>query len=151
MLRGISPRSIVLASSLFLGVGAMFSAAFRINPVIAAPWILARAGDVPNATRASLAQTAGASFPLPNKQGAALPTLNSSVTPQAYGAKGDGVTDDTAAFQSALNAGDLLVKPATYLINGNIYVPSYRNVQCQPGATLHTTRHDGHESGVITF
>jgi hypothetical protein len=80
-----------------------------------------------------------------------LPTLNNYVTPQAYGAKGDGVTDDTAAFQSALKAGDLLVKPATYLINGNINVPSYRNVQCQPGATLHTTRHDGHESGVITF
>jgi len=34
------------------------------------------------------------------------------------------------------------VPPATYLINGNINVPSYRNVQCQPGATLHTTRHD---------
>src|SRR5260221_12344667 len=57
-----------------------------------------------------------------------------SVTPQAYGAKGDGVTDDTAAFQSALAAGDLVVPAATYLINGNIYVPSYRNVQCQPGA-----------------
>jgi hypothetical protein len=79
-----------------------------------------------------------------------LPTLNSYVTPQAYGAKGDGVTDDTAAFQSALKAGDVLVPPATYLINGNIYVPSYRNVQCQPGANLHTTRHDN-ESGIITF
>jgi polygalacturonase len=66
--------------------------------------------------------------------------LNNYVTPQAYGAKGDGMSDDTAAFQSALNAGDLLVPPATYLINGNIYVPSHRNVQCQPGATLHTTR-----------
>ncbi len=73
------------------------------------------------------------------------------VTPQAFGAKGDGITDDTAAFQSALAAGDLLVPPATYLINGNVYVPSYRNVKCQPGANLHTTRHDGHESGVITF
>jgi polygalacturonase len=75
----------------------------------------------------------------------------SYVTPQAYGAKGDGVTDDTAAFQSALAAGDLMVPAATYLINKNIYVPSYRNVRCQPGANLHTTRHDGHESGVITF
>jgi hypothetical protein len=80
-----------------------------------------------------------------------LPTLNSYVTPQVYGAKGDGVTDDTAAFQSALKAGDLLVPAATYLINGNINVPSYRNVQCQPGANLHTTRHDANPSGVITF
>jgi len=129
----------------------MFGATLRITTVIAAPWSLARAGDVPNATRASLAQTAGAPSPLPNKQNAALPTLNSYVKPQAYGAKGDGVTDDTAAFQAAVNAGDLSVPPATYLINGNIYVPSNRNVQCQPGATLHTTRHDGNESGVITF
>ncbi|MGA9725803.1 MAG: hypothetical protein WBQ86_25340 [Candidatus Binatus sp.] len=75
----------------------------------------------------------------------------SAVTPQAYGAKGDGMTDDTRAFQSALKAGDLLVPPATYMINGDIEVPSYRHVQCQPGANLHTTRHDGNESGVITF
>jgi hypothetical protein len=80
-----------------------------------------------------------------------LGSARGSVTPQTYGAKGDGVTDDTAAFQSALAAGDLMVPAATYLINGNIYVPSYRNVRCQPGANLHTTRHDGHESGVITF
>jgi hypothetical protein len=80
-----------------------------------------------------------------------LDSARGSGTPQAHGAKGDGVTDDTAAFQSALSAGDLVVPAATYLINGNIYVPSYRKVQCQPGANLHTTRHDGHESGVITF
>lgn len=85
------------------------------------------------------------------QQNMPLMTLNSHVTPQAYGAMGDGVTDDTAAFQSALEAGDLLVLEGTYLINGTIKVPSHRNVRCRPGANLHTTRHDGNESGVITF
>lgn len=37
---------------------------------------------------------------------------NAFVTPQMYGAKADGVTDDTAAFQAALNSG------------GNVYVPT---------------------------
>jgi hypothetical protein len=78
-------------------------------------------------------------------------TFRSYVTPQAHGAKGDGLTNDTAAFQSALTAGDLLVPAATYLINGNIKIPSYRNVQCQPGAILHTTLHNSTPTGVITF
>jgi hypothetical protein len=77
--------------------------------------------------------------------------LNGYVTPQAYGAKGDGVSDDTAAFQAAVKAGDLLVPPGTYLISSDIKVPSYRNVQCEPSANLYTSRHDGNESGVITF
>ena len=40
---------------------------------------------------------------------------------RAFGAKGDGTADDTAAFQAAVNAvgnGTLLVPPGTYRING---------------------------------
>ncbi len=114
-----------------------------LDPIIPAPLSSPGTNPLTQDINALNAFVLGQSMP--------LPTLNSYVTPQAYGAKGDGVTDDTAAFQSAVNAGDLVVPPATYLINGNIYVPSYRNVQCQPGANLHTTRHDSHESGVITF
>jgi polygalacturonase len=80
-----------------------------------------------------------------------LPTLYNYATPQTFGAKGNGTTDDTAAFQSAVNAGDVLVPAATYLINGSIGVPSYTNIQCAPGAVLYTTNHNTATSATFSF
>jgi|SRR5271166_562240 len=55
--------------------------------------------------------------------------LAASVIVSAYGAKGDGVSDDTAAFQRALNSGqEVHVPPASYAIRGTITMPD--------GATL---------------
>src|SRR5438552_25728 len=56
-------------------------------------------------------------------------------TPQDYGAKGDGVTDDTAAFQDAigtvatLGGGVIFVPPAIYAFQGTLNIPD--------GVTLH--------------
>jgi len=45
--------------------------------------------------------------------------LSVFVTPQMYGAKGDGETDDTAAIQAALDASSYVYFPdGTYMING---------------------------------
>jgi hypothetical protein len=140
----------VPAALLILGLGSMSSATL-CPPLISVGRDLKSAPDTPRLTRATLAQTAKAVPQSPISGSVQLATLHSFVKLQAYGAKGDGVTDDTGAFQSALNDGDVLVPPATYLINQSIRVPSYRNVRCESGATLHTTRHDRHESGVITF
>ncbi len=55
--------------------------------------------------------------------------------PQEYGAKGDGITDDTAAFQDAmgtvamLGGGVIFVPAASYAFQGNLHVPD--------GVTLH--------------
>lgn len=46
------------------------------------------------------------------------------VTPQMFGAKGDGVTDDTASIQSAIDSGKsvIFVKNTTYLTTGTITI-----------------------------
>jgi hypothetical protein len=115
----------------------------QVNPTIPPPITVSGSNPVTKDTNALLAIVFGQSTP--------LPTLYKASSPQIFGAKGDGVTDDTAAFQSAINAGDLEIPSANYLINGTVRVPSYRNIQCQPGTVLHTTRHDGVDSGILGF
>lgn len=54
-----------------------------------------------------------------------MPYLAGYITPQDYNAKGDGVTDDTAAIQSAVNSGaPVFFPPATYIISSAIALPS---------------------------
>ena len=43
---------------------------------------------------------------------------------------GDSVTDDTAALQGALKAGDVLVQAGSYAILGQVTFPSGRHMQC---------------------
>jgi hypothetical protein len=88
----------------------------------------------------SLAQgsilTSSATLPAPGVGAVPLPQLIHPVSPLSYGAKGDGVTDDTAAFQAAVNADDVLIPPGTYKISGQVLVPSNRNIQCQSLTTV---------------
>ncbi|MBP0595607.1 hypothetical protein J8I87_39395 [Paraburkholderia sp. LEh10] len=68
------------------------------------------------------------------------PALVNPVSPVAYGAKCDGATDDTAAFQKAINASDVLVPAGTCVINGTINVRlSNRHIQCQGTILKRTT------------
>ena len=66
----------------------------------------------------------------PAGTGAVLTTVQSklreSVSVKDFGAVGDGVTNDYAAFNSALNsgAGSVFVPSATYVIGTNIVIPS---------------------------
>ena len=78
-------------------------------------------------------------------------TLVNPQNPRDYGATGNGSTDDTAAFRSAISHGDLHVTTGTYLINGGVSVPNYRNVQCDSGATLYTTGHSSTDSGILQW
>ncbi|HVU08350.1 MAG TPA: glycosyl hydrolase family 28-related protein [Verrucomicrobiae bacterium] len=73
-----------------------------------------------------------------------IPTLNTNevvvaiATPQQYGAVGDGVTDDSAAFQAAINA----VYNSGGSGGGVVFVPTgnyafYNNISVPLGVTLH--------------
>jgi hypothetical protein len=74
------------------------------------------------------------------------PAPTGAMNPKSYGAKGDGVTDDTKAFQRALNNGHIFVQPGTYIIKGQLYMPHNRVISCQPGAILRSRlfQNNGH-------
>lgn len=69
------------------------------------------------------------SFPLPQQ-----PQVLRNV--RSFGAVGNGTTDDTAAIQAALQAGDTVIPPGTYLITKTLTIKAPRTVWAQPGARL---------------
>ncbi len=85
---------------------------------------------------------------------AVIPTLNTNeivvteTIPQQYGAVGDGITDDSAAFQAAINA----VYNSGHSGGGVVYVPVgnyafYTNITLPTGVTLHGDWKDWTKSG----
>lgn len=71
-----------------------------------------------------------------------LKAINGYVTPEMYGAKGDGVTDDTAAIQDALDAGGWIVfKPGgVYKTTASLHVSGNTFIDLN-GATITGTAH----------
>jgi hypothetical protein len=68
------------------------------------------------------------------------PALVNPVSPVQFGAKCDGVTDDSAAFQSAVKASDVKVPSGTCVINHTVTVSiSNRHIECSAGTTLKQT------------
>lgn len=66
------------------------------------------------------------------------PKLTNPVSPLAFGAKCDGMTDDTAAFQAAINASDVLVPAGTCVIKNTLFIQSSnKHFACEPGAILY--------------
>lgn len=74
-----------------------------------------------------------------------LQRINTVLTVEHYGAKGDGATNDSAAFlaMAAGNGGDVVVSDSEYLVN-NLVFPSYNQVrligQAMPGKNTAITK-----------
>lgn len=74
--------------------------------------------------------------------------LKTFVTPQMYGAKGDGVTDDTVAFQNALAENDKVFVPkGNYLISGTLDI-SYKKSMFSDDGQQATILYNGSDSVV---
>jgi parallel beta-helix repeat protein len=84
----------------------------------------------------------------PTPTPSSAPTPSGAVNPRNYGAVGDGVHDDSAAFKSALAVSNVFVPPGTYLINQTVVVQG-RTIQCDPAAHLHTTLHDSNNTAIF--
>jgi hypothetical protein len=70
--------------------------------------------------------------------------------PANFGAQCDGVTDDTDAFQRAVNSGNVYVSESgTCLIAKQILLPSNTIFQCGPNVTLKTNIHSSHDTGLL--
>ncbi|OSI69920.1 glycosyl hydrolase family 28-related protein [Bradyrhizobium canariense] len=56
-----------------------------------------------------------------------------------FGVKADGVTDSTTAFQNAITTTNVFVPPGSYVLTGDIQIPSNRHIWVQNGATVTNT------------
>lgn len=70
----------------------------------------------------------------------AVPALVNPASPIDFGARCDGKTDDSTAFQAALDHGDVNVPPGTCVIDRTVRISvSNRHLECSPGTTLKQT------------
>lgn len=133
MTRRISRRQALKTGAIIVGVAAASPLLFKGFQVLTAstPHTVS-SGPLPwSAANDILANTAVPSFP----------NENFVVTHPAYGARGDGHTDNTAAFQKAIatcNAagGGHVVVPAGTYVTGAIYLKSNVDLHLDAGATL---------------
>lgn len=70
--------------------------------------------------------------------------LRDIVSVKDFGAVGDGVTDDTAAIQAAITAGNVTFPPGDYVmswaaISADVTIPANRKIEVQKGATITNT------------
>jgi polygalacturonase len=133
MTHRISRRQALKMGAIIVGGAAVAPLAFKgLQLLTYSASQTAIAGPLPwSEANGILASTALPSFP----------NTNFIVTHPAYGARGDGHSDNTAAFQKAISAcnasgGGHVVVPAGTYMTGAIYLKSNVDLHLDPGATL---------------
>jgi hypothetical protein len=79
--------------------------------------------------------------------------LSDFVSVKDFGAKGDGITDDTAAIQAAVNSGEkvIFVPSGTYNISSTVWVPVGVELRCEPRITYFEAKSGGAFTGGFMF
>ena len=133
MTHRISRRQALKTGAIIVGGAAVAPLAFKGIPLLPLSASQAAfAGPLPwSEANGILVSTALPSFP----------NTNFVVTHPAYGARGDGNSDNTTAFQKAVSAcsasgGGHVVVPTGTFVTGAIYLKSNVDLHLDPGATL---------------
>jgi hypothetical protein len=145
--------SLLDSSQLSVGVGAGL-VGFTPTGTIAATTVQGAIAEI----GADLSASSGSSLVgyLPSGTGAVATTVQSklreSVSVKDFGAKGDGVTDDTAAIQAAINnSKSLYIPTGNYLLSNGLTIPDFTNIYADPAfANTDTTGNVGDVKLIFT-
>lgn len=72
-----------------------------------------------------------------------LKAIKDYVTPEMYGAKGDGLTDDTSAIQECFDRNDFVALYGKYLVSSELTVRSGQHLEFHDGTIIASENFDG--------
>jgi hypothetical protein len=107
--------------------------------IVSAEYVMKRDGTLIR----HVSHDSGVRVPAPAKDDTSIQIVKNAVSVKAFGAKGDGVTDDTLAIQKAIDSESTLYFPkGRYKVTNSIY-PRSNTVLISQDATIYYTKEHG--------